>query len=56
MGLIAHIMMYDIICDAVIELLQKITEKKWTNECTNCEVPGRDGQNSFKSMILGYLP
>ena len=21
--------------------------KKWTNECTNCEVPGRDGQNSF---------
>ena len=27
MGLIAHIMMYDIICDAVIELWQKITEK-----------------------------
>ena len=27
MGLVAHIMMYDIICDAVIELWQKITEK-----------------------------
>ena len=27
MGLIAHIMMHDIICDAVIELWQKITEK-----------------------------
>ena len=43
MGLIAHIMMYDRICHAVMEL----SEKKWTNECTNCEVPGRDGQNSF---------
>ena len=49
MGLIAHIMMYDIICDAVIELLQKITEKNGQMKCTNCEVPGRDGQNSFKA-------
>ena len=25
---------------------------KWTNECTNCEVPGRDGQNSFIPWYL----
>ena len=27
--------------------------KKWTNECTNCEVPGRGGQSSF---LPWYLP
>ena len=26
--------------------------KNCTNECANCEVPGRDGQNSF---IPSYL-
>ena len=26
--------------------------KKWTKECTNCGVPGRDGENSF---ILKYF-
>ena len=29
---------------------------KWTNECTNCEVPGRDGQNSFLPWYLAPCP
>ena len=29
---------------------------KWTNECTNCEVPGRDGQNSFIPWYLVPCP
>ena len=30
--------------------------KKWTNECTNCEVPGRDGQSSFLPWYLAPCP
>ena len=30
--------------------------KNCTNECTNCEVPGRDGENSFIPRYLHILP
>ena len=30
--------------------------KKWTNECTNCKVPVREGQNSFIPRYLHPCP
>ena len=46
MGLIAHILIYG------SWNYDRKCAKKWTNESTNCEIPGRDGQNSFISWYL----
>ena len=55
MGLIAHILMYDRHVMLSLNYDRKCA-KKWTNECTNCEVPGRDGQNSFIPWYLAPCP